>query len=220
MKFSQSLVSKCIFTLTVSIVLVYEFTRKNQVLNEKNIVAKPISLKPKKKEYPIKNPDTFKGAGIAFTDGKLILSAYHPHKSKRYISGIGGSREEHEAYIYTAFREMVEELFEYKNPPKDMIETLIQLESPKKESELEKYIILSYSFEFLVTVLKHIASYNLSSKLYDEFPLTLTDLILKRKCITPDPELSHLCLLPVVKYMSRQKIMSRDFYEELSIHKD
>lgn len=49
MKFSQSLVSKCIFTFTVGIVLVYEFARKNEILNEKNIVAKPISLKSKKK---------------------------------------------------------------------------------------------------------------------------------------------------------------------------
>jgi hypothetical protein len=220
MKFSQSLVSKCIFTLTVGIVLLYEFTRKNELLNGKNIVAKPISLKYKKKEYPVEHPNTFKGAGVAFTDGKHILSAYHPHKSKRYISGIGGSREGDESYIYTAFREMVEELFEYKNPPKEMIQTLITLEAPTKESELDNYIILSYSFEFLVTILKHIASYNLPSKLYDEFPLTLTDLVFKRKCITPEPELSHLCLLPIVKFMSRQKIMSRDFYEELSIHKD
>jgi hypothetical protein len=217
---SRSFVSKCIFTISVGIVLIYQLARKNEILNEKNIVPKPISLKSKKKEYPIQNPDSFKGAGIAFTDGKHILSAYHPHKSKRYISGIGGSREGNETYMFTAFREMVEELFEYPNPPKEMIETLIALESPKKESELEKYIILSYSFEFLVHALKHIASYNLPSKLYDEFPLTLTDLILKRKCITPDPELSHLCLLPIVKYMSRQKIMSRDFYEELYIHRD
>lgn len=209
---SSSIFSKCIFALTVGTVLVYQVLRKEHVVFEK--AHAPIQVK-QKKTYPIKNPELFKGAGIAFTDGKLILSAYHPQSSKRYITGIGGKREYNESYVYTAFREMLEELFEYHNPPKDLIESLIAIRPPFKQSEIYSYIILSYSFEYLEFILKHIASYKIPSKLYDEFPLTMFDLIIKRKCISPSAELSHLCLLPVVRYSSKKSPINEEFMDEL-----
>lgn len=89
----------------------------------------------------VTEPDTFKAAGVAFTNGRHVLAGYQPHKKHPSISGIGGSREHGESYMQTALRECVEELFEPPTIPKGLLPKLAQL-APQKVIQSGSYLSL------------------------------------------------------------------------------
>jgi len=146
-----------------------------------------------KKIYPDDIP--YKAAGTVFTDGKLMLAAFQPHKKIPVISGIGGKREEGERPIYTAIRETLEELFEFKFIPAELIEKIIKTIPPKKIIRNGSYVFAVYNFKDLISILKLVK--RRTSPLYKRMPTTLDDLLFNRE-VTTKAELSHLSLLPLV----------------------
>lgn len=159
-------------------------------------------------------PRVFKAAGVVFTDGRLILAGYQPLKKKPFISGLGGSKEPGESYKDTALREMVEELFEFKTVPPELIAELKAKCQPSRILHSATYVRLVYTFEDLESILKIINSYTPRSPLYVTFPLTLMDLLFDRK-VKGKAELSHLCLLPVVKHDPRDPFVVPYFVKEM-----
>lgn len=147
----------------------------------------------------------YTAAGSVFTDGRLILAGYQPLKRSPTISGIGGKKEEGEAYIETAIRETIEELFEVSDIPKSLIAD-IKTVTPQRIIQNGKYIMIVYNFADLEEILKIVKKHKISSPIYDKMPVNLMDLLFNRKLIysNPDPfwkpEISHLSLLPVVNH--------------------
>lgn len=152
----------------------------------------------------VTDPEKFKAAGVAFTNGIHVLAGYQPHKKHPSISGIGGSREPGEFYMQTALRECVEELFEPTSIPKSLLPKLAQI-APQKVIQSGSYINAIYSFEDLQAMLSIMMRLGLRSLLYEKFPKNLTELIMNRVttatgALSSDKaaEISHLALLPVV----------------------
>ena len=147
----------------------------------------------------------YTAAGSVFTDGRLILAGYQPLKRSPTISGIGGKKEEGEAYIETAIRETIEELFEVSDIPKSLIAD-IKTVTPQRIIQNGKYIMIVYNFADLEEILKIVKKHKISSPIYDKMPVNLMDLLFNRKLMysNPDPfwkpEISHLSLLPVVNH--------------------
>ena len=157
-------------------------------------------------------PCVFKAAGVVFTDGKLILAGYQPLKKTPFISGIGGSKEPGESYKETALREMVEELFEVP-PPAGLIAEL-KKHKPNRVLHTGTYVRLVYTFEDLDAMLKLMKTYSLKSPLYDTFPETLMELLFERRP-KAKVEISHLCLLPVVKHDAGAPFVVSYFVKEM-----
>jgi hypothetical protein len=152
----------------------------------------------------VTDPDNFKAAGVAFTNGRHVLAGYQPHKSHPSISGIGGSREPDESYMTTALRECVEELFEPTSIPKSLFVKLANI-TPQKVIQSCSYINVIYTFDDLETMLLQMKRSGLVSPLYMIFPRTVQELIMNRipaSSLGPEKavEISHLALLPVVEH--------------------
>ena len=150
----------------------------------------------------VTDPEKFKAAGVAFTNGVHVLAGYQPHKKHPSISGIGGSREPGESYMQTALRECVEELFEPTSIPKALLPKLTEI-APQKVIQSGSYINAIYSFDDLHAMLAIMKRTGLRSPLYETFPKNLTELIMNRiptSALSGDKaaEISHLALLPVV----------------------
>ena len=156
---------------------------------------------------------SYKAAGVVFTDGHLILAGYQPLKATPFISGIGGSKEEGETYKETALREMVEELFETSVAPALLAELKkCTSHSPRKVFQ-GTYVRLVYTFEDLVDMLA-VMKKHIKSPLYATFPLTLMDLLFQRH-VKGKSEISHLCLLPVVKHEAGAPLVVSYFVKEM-----
>lgn len=167
----------------------------------------------------VTDPEGFKAAGVAFTNGVHVLAGYQPHKKHPSISGIGGSRERGENYMQTALRECVEELFEPSSIPKSLLTKLARI-APQKVIQTGSYINAIYTFDDLQTMLTLMKRLGLRSPLYEIFPKTLMDLIMKRTpSPTPTPtktaEISHLALLPVVA-QTAETFMDPHFVADMS----
>lgn len=157
-------------------------------------------------------------AGVIFTDGKILLAGYQPHKKNPCISGIGGKKKEGETYIITALREMLEELFEFNEIPKKLIKEIKSLIIPQKILENSGYIIIVYDFQDLEMILKIIKIYKLQSILYDKFPKNLMELIFNRKINSDSKcEISHLSLLPVIKHDKKNSFIDNLFIDDISL---
>jgi hypothetical protein len=150
-------------------------------------------------------------AGSFFTDGNLVLCGYQRDKSINNISGFGGKKElMDKTYIETAIRETLEELFNI-NPDKELI-TIINLNIiHKKLLVIDNYYILTYTFEDLELILQLLNKKNITSNLYDIFPLTISELIFKRKLDSTN-EISQLCLLP----LKENVVINNDFIKDIN----
>lgn len=136
----------------------------------------------------------FRAAGTMFYSDTHVLAAQQAYHG--YISGIGGKRIEGEEYFATAWRETIEELFEPTHIPANLMNELQSIEPARVFGR--DYIIISYRLEQLQDMLPIFKRHLVNSKFYREFPLTISDLILKR-IIVRDAEITHLCLLPKVE---------------------
>ena len=161
----------------------------------------------------VTDPEGFKAAGVAFTNGIHVLAGFQPHKKHPSISGIGGSREPGESYMQTALRECVEELFEPKSIPKTLIPKLAGI-APQKVIQTGSYINAIYTFDDLHAMFLIIKRAGLQSPLYKTFPKTLMELIMNRK-FTSAAEISHLVLLPVVA-QSAETYMDPNFVADMT----
>jgi hypothetical protein len=152
----------------------------------------------------------FKGAGCIFTNKILILAGYQPTKSTPHISGFGGKRKAKESFMHTALRETLEELFDIKNVPEHLIESIQMLVPPESVMVQGEYIVLIYSFRDLSEILTLVRQYISNLDLYPRgFPTNVHELVMGR-IIHPESEISHLCILPAVKHLKLDPLFLED----------
>jgi len=148
-------------------------------------------------------------AGILFTDGKMCLAGYNPHKF--HITGLGGKSLPNEVPTMTAVREVVEELFEL-NENIDTIVTYIHgLMSFDRLIFFDSYSMFVMDFKALDKILNVLNMFNVHSKVYETIPKTLTDLIMNRT-VSMNVEFSHLALIPCVYNLGLNKTFMNDIY--------
>jgi hypothetical protein len=148
-------------------------------------------FKRTKKEYDLKS---FAAAGCIFTNGTHVLAGL---QKKNMISGIGGSRKDGELYFTTAIRETIEELFDI-NLSANMLNKIKSYLSEQKVFMNGAYVCIQCSFEDLEEIAFILSVEKLQSPLYEEFPLTVADIIMKRNVTgNSAAEVQELYLLPL-----------------------
>ena len=156
----------------------------------------------------------YSGAGVLFTNGTHVLAGYQPKKESPCISGIGGKRELRDtSFLYTGLREFLEEIFAIEPNP-SYIELIQEHVTPLRIVELGGYINIVYSFIDLETILTLLNANSATSRLYDTFPLTLTDLIFRRK-VADDQEITHLAILPRMSTHGDGPFVGREFIKDM-----
>lgn len=150
----------------------------------------------------------FSAAGCLFTDKKLVLAGYQFRHGKGILDGIGGTREEGETAIETAFRETLEELFEI-SPSAALVTEMRRLFKPRSKFQTGQYICFVYNFKILEKMMVFLKGRGLRSPLYKVFPVTITELLFSRR-IRPT-ELTHLSLIPFVDDLSLEDHFLKDF---------
>ena len=106
-------------------------------------------------------------AGCVFTNEKLILT------------GLGGKLNQNEDPIHAAWRETLEELFDWDSVTEDILLYCIEL-TPSKIIEDKTYIQYIYTFATLERVLQECYIRMYTSDLYEKFPFTLQELLFNR----------------------------------------
>jgi hypothetical protein len=160
-------------------------------------------------------PD-YECAGIMFTDMNHILAGYQPNKRNPCITGIGGGREDGEQYMDTAIRETIEELFNVEEVSSKLIKTIRDTIQPKQIIMNEYYVSIIYDFDDLHTFLALMKRFKVKTNVYDTIPLTLMDLLLKRKLNVPKAEIKHLVLLPFIQHLDNYPLIHREFIEDMN----
>ena len=150
----------------------------------------------------------FSAAGCLFTDKKLVLAGYQFRHGKGVLDGIGGTREEGETAIETAFRETLEELFEIL-PSAALVTEMRKHFKPRSKFQTGQYICFVYNFKTLEKMMVFLKGQGLRSPLYKVFPVTITELLFSRR-IRPT-ELTHLSLIPFVDDLSLEEHFLKDF---------
>lgn len=164
----------------------------------------------------VTDPDTFKAAGVAFTNGTHVLAGYQPYKKHPCISGIGGKRKKGENYMQTALRECIEELFEPDKPiPNPLFSKLVSV-VPQKIIQSGSYINVIYSFDDLHKMLRIIKRSRLISRLYSTLPKNLNELIINRRLSSErKSEISHLTLLPIITTSIEEPFIDPYFLKDM-----
>ena len=161
------------------------------------------------------NTFDYNAAGIIFTDGRHVLGGYQPKKRTPFISGIGGMKEPGETYMFTAIRETLEELFDLENIPEIILNELVKKLKDKPTIQNNNYISIICTFEDLNIICNLLKEHNVESRLYDEIPNILHDLIFKRK-INKDSEISELSILPLVNHDKRNPFVDLYFLSDFN----
>jgi hypothetical protein len=159
---------------------------------------------------------SYTGAGVLFVDGLVALAGIQKHfklskpDAVARLSGFGGRRDPTDIdWCYTAWREVVEELFDVKPVPIALVQVL-RIQIPRRVvSEVNGYVQIRCTFADLTQVLKLCRS--LQSALYPSMPKTLDDLILKRSP-TASCEIGSLALLPI----THDLMVDPDFTSDLA----
>ena len=163
------------------------------------------------------NQNTFRAAGTFFTDGKTVLAGFQPYKVECCISGIGGGREDGETYMETSIRETIEELFDIEYVPEHIIKHVETILPPIQVFQIDSYISVVYSFEDLEILLDIMNQYTIQSRVYENFPLTISDLILHRiKNITS--EVDRLVLIPLSSPSMDLQSIDKDFITDIQFY--
>jgi 8-oxo-dGTP pyrophosphatase MutT (NUDIX family) len=146
-------------------------------------------------------------AGIIFTNQKLFLAGYKSFKG--YITGIGGKQKDNESLFSTAIRETLEELLGIENIQSYELHLFEAGMKPFHIVENKGYTQYYFTFIDLTLFLKYTYILRKKSPYYDNFPVTIEDLLLERKNIE-DSEISHLALLPFVKNLKLASHLADD----------
>ena len=155
---------------------------------------------------------SYTSAGVLFTNGIHVLAGYQPNKKNGpVIMGIGGTRDATDtSYLHTALREAVEELLDIDPEIKEQISESLLKElndnlPPLSHFIHKGYVTLIYSFEQLERLLKivneskhsDVLKTKISKKeLYEKFPLTLEELVFRRKRVE-SAEIRQFVILPL-----------------------
>lgn len=149
----------------------------------------------------------YKGAGMIFTDGSVVLCGWEPRKRKPGLYGIGGKAEnavDRRDYRQTAAREVLEELFGVV-PSAALVEAVARefCGDAGRASMVGGYVMIRCSFRDLQRLLRRVAAVRMKSPLYPvRMPRTLEELLLARHS-AGSSEMAQLCLLPVAQQVPR-----------------
>jgi DNA-directed RNA polymerase subunit F len=167
----------------------------------------------KRRDNDINN---YTSAGCIFIEKSLVLSGYQKKKSKNIISGIGGKKENNDKNpIHTALREMIEELFNITTLSDKLFNELIEIK-PKKTIVTKNHVNFIFTFYQLDEILEIMYDHKIKSNIYSIFPTCINELLFNRK-INNNSEISHLCLLPIVK---TKIIIDNDFMNDIYLLND
>ena len=147
-------------------------------------------------------------AGCLFTDGRYVLAGLQGIETE-FLSGFGGKPLEGEGRVDTAIRETLEELFHLESVPAEIIRTISVECMPQRYLQNGNYEFLVYSFEDLYDWGLILSKSGIQSPLYDVMPLTVSDLLFKRKQIE-GTEIKCLSLLPLQKSLTINKYFLED----------
>lgn len=137
-------------------------------------------------------------AGILFTDDRLVLAGC---RSNGVITGIGGKKKGDETAYHTAIREMLEEIFEL-DPLPDVLLKEVYEKVTSYHVIAGTYTVFLCSFDDLKEVIDIVCSHDVKSRVYDNLPKNIEQLIFNRHS-SEKSEFSHLVLLP---YFSNTRI--------------
>jgi hypothetical protein len=151
----------------------------------------------------------FEGAGCFFTNKQLVLAGYQQNKADPSISGIGGAKKPGELFQETAFRETLEELFHVETFPTGLLQAIEFSLTPESIVQNGTYLMIVFNFKDLETLLRICKYYRLKSPIYQQFPVTLKDLVFNRET-DPGAEISHLTLIPMAKGVHVDKYFVQD----------
>ena len=115
-----------------------------------------------------------------FTDGTYVICGLQGTELET-LSGFGGKALEGESAIDTAIRETLEELYHLTSIPEEVLRTISVECMPRRYLQNNGYTILVYSFDDLYDWGLILSQYEIQSPLYDIIPLTVSDLLFKRK---------------------------------------
>lgn len=151
-----------------------------------------------------------KGGGCVFTNGRVILAGYQPHKKIPVITGLGGKRNENEDPIETAWRETIEELFEIENIPEEILKICIEMK-PENTIERNGYIQFIYNFGVLERILQECYIKGIQTSVYKQFPFTIQELLLER-IEDEKAEIETLALVPI-----KNQTIAKHFIKDIQI---
>ena len=140
--------------------------------------------------------ENYKCAGVCFKNESHMLAGVQTIKKEKMISGFGGKRESSDiSYYHTAFREMIEELFECK-APENIVNLCFHFE-PKEVRYFKTngYVLLVFDFKQLNSMLALFNKQKLKTYAYKQIPLTLDELMFER--IKMNSEITNICLIPL-----------------------
>ena len=147
----------------------------------------------------------YKAAGILFTEGPVALAGiqknqYLKQGETAYLSGFGGRREQKDFdWVHTAWREVVEELYNESLVPIELIlELRKQIPIRFTPCEQQGYVMFRLGFDDLTKMLEICAKprYKFHSPIYRVMPLSITDLIINR-LPSHYSEIGSLALVPI-----------------------
>ncbi len=139
------------------------------------------------------------GAGILFTNGKVVLGGISNIDGKSIISGIGGKKENNENYYECAIRETIEEIFEIDVSSDFIRSFILDANSFVIEHEIinRGYIVIVCNFAMLENLSKKLSCDGYKSDLFEgEIPNSYEDIIRQRKR-SDNCEIKSLLLLPI-----------------------
>lgn len=171
---------------------------------------------PKKQQInPIITDLTYKSAGLLFYSDKHVIGGYQPNKKTPFISGFGGKRKEGETFFETAIRETVEELFDIKDVPIELINKLRYSLIINETIQSNGYVMLSLFFPELIKLFQTCKEFKIKSPLYQKMPSTIEELIFQRK-INKSAEISHIVLLPFVKCNDAEFYADEEYINDIN----
>ena len=132
-------------------------------------------------------------AGILFSDKNMVLAGFNQKQFK--VTGLGGKARKGEWPTMTAVREVVEELFEIKEPINEIVLNIHSRLCFDNTMFYPDYAMFVMNFNDLNLIMNIIQEYPVTSAVYESLPSSLIGLIMTRKSNT-EGEISHLALLP------------------------
>jgi len=132
-------------------------------------------------------------AGILFSDKNMVLAGFNQKYFK--VTGLGGKSKEGERPTITAVREVLEELYEIKEPIDEIVLNVHSRLCFDRTMFHPNYTIFIMNFYELELIMGIVQEYPVTSAKYEKLPSSLMELIMTRKSNTGG-ELSHLALLP------------------------